>query len=86
MELSVYGYWLARARKRGRCDCANCQNCGGPGYHCQHEIVPGETYVSGELNDRAGGYGKDRYCLDCARARGLDVDGAESQRPMQALG
>lgn len=70
-KLEEYGWHLATARKAGRCDCCNCQNCGGPGHYCAYIIQPKERYVSGEFNSDAGGYGRDRYCMPCATAMGL---------------
>lgn len=57
------GQPIRRARKAHRCDYWHGSQNGG---RCKNTIQPGEDYVQGELNDDAGGFGHDRYCLDCA--------------------
>lgn len=35
---------------------------------CPNAIEPGDFYVEGDTNiDRAGGFGRDRICLTCAK-------------------
>ena len=54
------GNMIRKARKRHRCDYGL-----GLANRCQRMIEPGDFYVEGDPNDRAGYYGNDRYCLDC---------------------
>ncbi|MCZ2094991.1 MAG: hypothetical protein LC121_01745 [Anaerolineae bacterium] len=57
------GYVIRRARKAGRCDYWL-----GERGRCTNRIEAGDEYVEGELSDngRAGGYGRDRWCMSCA--------------------
>lgn len=56
------GNLIRRARKAGRCDYWRGLSNGG---RCRNRIEPGDLYLEGEMNDDAGGYGADRYCLGC---------------------
>jgi len=52
-----------RARKPHRCD-----NHFWGGVRCPVEIQPGVAYIdTGESNDRAGGFGTDRWCARCVQ-------------------
>jgi hypothetical protein len=67
MMIRINGGWLdghliRRARKAHRCDAW----LGGKRGRCDNVILPGSYYAEGEPNDRAGGYGDDRLCLECA--------------------
>lgn len=49
--------------------------------HMPRIIKPGDSYAEGSPNDTAGGFGQDRYCLDCAgpearEAAGLKLEAA----------
>lgn len=57
------GQPIRRARKAYRCDYWHGASSGG---RCRNTINAGDHYMEGEANDRAGGFGADRYCLDCA--------------------
>ena len=61
---SWLGYTIRRARKSGRCDYWL-----GERGRCTNLIEVGDEYVEGELSDgfKAGGFGRDRYCMACAR-------------------
>lgn len=58
------------ARKRGRCANAHAADVGNPKVAdiCKRYIEPGDRYVEGELNESAGGFGRDRICKPCADA------------------
>lgn len=58
------GHPIRRARKAGRCDYWL-----GERGRCANRIEVGDEYVEGEMSDdfRAGGFGRDRYCMACAR-------------------
>ncbi len=67
MMIRINGGWLdghliRRARKAHRCDAW----LGWKRGRCDNVILPGSYYAEGEPNDRAGGYGDDRLCLECA--------------------
>ena len=68
MTININGGWLdrhliRRARKTHRCDAW----LGSTRYgRCANVILPGNYYAEGDPNDRAGGYGNDRLCLECA--------------------
>jgi hypothetical protein len=55
------GFPIRKARKPGRCDYWR-----GVDGRCKARIHAGDYYQQGEMNDDAGGYGNDRYCMDCA--------------------
>jgi hypothetical protein len=58
------GHRIRRAPKGHRCDYWRGKANGG---RCDAPIRPGDLYVEGEMSpDRAGGFGHDRYCFDCA--------------------
>lgn len=61
------GVWagkvIRRARKEGRCE----YWLGVPG-QCKNIIKSGDLYMTGEQNGEAGGFGQERYCMDCAGA------------------
>jgi len=60
------GHLIRRARKSRICE-YGITISGDPTSHCTRVIEPGDLYVEGELNPcKAGGYGQDSYCLDCA--------------------
>ena len=65
----LQGHCIRRARKAHRCDYSHGFSGGG---RCKTIIQPGEIYAEGEGNERAGGFGNDRYCLPCA---GYDASG-----------
>lgn len=52
--------YVRTARKAGRCDYWRGLSRGG---RCPHEIAVGERYIEGELSGKAGGFGRDRYCM-----------------------
>lgn len=56
---------VRRARKEYACDTVT----GWPDpIRCNQPIRPGDCYVEGDSNiDRAGGFGRDRHCIECAR-------------------
>lgn len=58
------GYTIRRARKAGR-----CEYWLGERGRCTNRIEAGDEYLEGEFSDdcKAGGYGRDRYCMACAR-------------------
>ena len=65
--MKIESGWLAgnairRARKPGRCNYWHGKTIG----RCKHLIAVGELYAEGEPNDEAGGWARDRYCLECA--------------------
>lgn len=55
------GNVIRRARKGSRCDYFHGAAIG----KCKNRIEPGDLYLEGEMNDTAGGYGSDRYCMNC---------------------
>ena len=56
------GHAIRRARKAGRCDYWL-----GERGRCTNRIEVGDEYLEGEFSDDAGGYGRDRYCMACAK-------------------
>lgn len=72
------GQKIRRARVGGQCDYWKGQEG-----RCTNYIKPGELYMSGELNEDAGGFGQDRYCLMCAGddAYRAIVKATEEQQP-----
>ncbi len=67
--LEIKDGWLAgnmirRARKPFTCGYWRGKLNGG---FCKHVVQRGELYAEGEGDPyNAGGFGRDRYCLDCA--------------------
>jgi hypothetical protein len=63
---------LHTARKAGPCANAAAAKRGVEwAQDCSLMIAAGDHYVDGDLNlDKAGGFGRDRYCMSCAE-RGL---------------
>ena len=57
------GQPIRRARKAYRCDYWRGAMNGG---RCAKRIAAGDYYMQGEANDEAGGFGYDRYCMECA--------------------
>jgi hypothetical protein len=54
----LQGHPIRKARKEYRCDCRACRK----------QIAVGDEYVQGDIDpDRAGGFGHQRICTDCAR-------------------
>lgn len=74
MTTWIKGGWLdghpvRRARKAHVCNYwwgNGSQHPQGKSGRCHNAINPGDLYVEGERNDTAGGFGADRYCVDCA--------------------
>jgi hypothetical protein len=67
MSITVQtGTWAGQplrvARKPHRCDYWHGLERG----KCAAIILPGDYYLQGEMNDSAGGWGYDRYCMECA--------------------
>ena len=63
------GHVIRAARKIGRCDYFRGIRDDRPASQnglCPNVIRTGDLYLAGEMNDEAGGYGQDRYCLECA--------------------
>jgi hypothetical protein len=71
---------IRKARKAGRCDYWRGAQAGGM---CAARIAPGDFYMQGEMNDTAGGWGSDRYCMDCAgpEAREALATALEREKP-----
>lgn len=67
MRKVTEGTWknhlIRRARKAHTCDYYRGRLNGG---RCGAKIAVGDDYMEGEMNDDAGGFGHDRYCLECA--------------------
>lgn len=62
----LQGHLIRKARKVHRCDYWRGTDKGG---RCVNEIRAGDYYVEGEMDpERAGGYGVNRYCFECAGA------------------
>lgn len=61
---------LRTARKAGRCANAHAAEVGNALVKdvCKRTIGVGDQYVEGELNETAGGFGRDRVCKPCADA------------------
>ena len=57
------GHPIRKARNAGQCDFWRGALHGGC---CKTMIKPGDYYAEGERNDDAGGFGRDRYCMECA--------------------
>lgn len=64
------GLVVRTARKRHRCANAHAADVGNPKVTdiCSRYIDPGQQYVEGDLNESAGGFGRDRICKPCADA------------------
>lgn len=58
------GHLIRQARKPGKCGCG-----------CA--IAVGDLYLEGEGNDTAGGFGRDRLCLDCAGPEAVMAAGGD---------
>jgi len=56
-----HGNYIRRARKVSKCDYWL-----GEAGRCKAVIAVGDLYLEGEMNEDAGGYGSDRYCMTCA--------------------
>lgn len=52
---------IRKARKPGKCEYWR-----GEAGRCKAPIAAGDYYMQGEMNDAAGGYAADRYCMHCA--------------------
>jgi len=64
-----HGCLLRTARKAGRCDYSRGFKDDRPASEngrCPNRINVGDRYMEGEMNDEAGGFGHDRYCMQCA--------------------
>jgi hypothetical protein len=63
---------IRTARKAGPCANAAAAKRGVEwAQHCNRMIAAGDQYADGEMNlDKAGGFGRDRFCMSCAE-RGL---------------
>lgn len=58
-------YIVRTARKAHKCDARNARGHGTGA--CTNDIAVGEKYVEGEMDPyRAGGFGRERYCEECA--------------------
>ena len=72
-------HFVRRARKTYRCDYWRGSQNGG---RCRNQIIAGTYYVEGEPSDEAGGFGHERYCLECAPEGEAALIAAGRSRPI----